>query len=92
MQNIILKRINSKGWRMIFSTQSLEKGYFFFKRINNPQFSVSVVGDDESRVYGDAEVEIAWIERFIEENELENKIEMFIKNKHRLLKNKLLKK
>jgi len=51
------------------------------KRKNEPQFVVSHCGYDEGKILGEIEVKVAWIESFMEENEIESKFIDFVEKK-----------
>ena len=78
MVNKILKEINDWKWFTLFQWQ-MEDGKLciLFRRVSVPQFVIFVSGYDESRLYGKAQVEIASMEKFIKENEIESKWTQF---------------
>jgi len=90
--NQILRNINKKGWLLMFSWQ-LPNGeiYMVFRRIREPQFVVSVSGGDGRDLYSDAEIKIAWLEDFVEREQLDGKwdeFEKYMNKKIKFIKNK----
>ena len=85
--DMILKRLNEKGWFLMFSWQMPDKTLCkVFRRMKEPQFVISVCGIDEDIMYGDAEVKSAWIEKFIKDNDLERKMLQLIEEQTKKFK------
>ena len=85
--NLLLQDLNKNGWFLMFSWQMSDGTlHKVLRRSKSPEFVVSVSGIDENRMYGDAIVKCSWIDKFIEENELENKYAEFMIQKAKIIK------
>ena len=53
-----------------------------FRRLIEPEFSIVTIGKTEEEVYRKAEVKISQIDRFIQDNDLDRKMEKFWKEEN----------